>query len=62
MFDNLQWVSNPLAGSGWRDMAPLGRSPANITDAYPTASAFITYVNNQSYLWTYSAVAAVRRR
>ena len=54
MFDNLQWVSNPLAASGWRGMAPLV-GPANITTALQAAWPFYTLVNNNSYLWTYSS-------
>ena len=54
MFDNLQWVSNPLAASGWRSMAPLV-GPANITTALQAAWPFYTLVNNNSYLWTYSS-------
>ncbi|MBL8003272.1 MAG: fibronectin type III domain-containing protein [Flavobacteriales bacterium] len=54
IFDNLQWVSNPLAGCGYMSIAPLvGWS--NITDCYPYAYSFGSYVNNQSYLWTYSS-------
>ncbi|MEZ4756941.1 MAG: fibronectin type III domain-containing protein [Flavobacteriales bacterium] len=54
VFDNLQWVNNPLAGSGWRNIAPLV-GHANITEAYPYGSPFHTYVNGQSYLWTYAS-------
>lgn len=54
IFDNLQWVSNPLAASGWRSLAPLV-GPANITAPYPYGEAFHTFVNGQSYLWTYSS-------
>ncbi|MDQ3101183.1 MAG: fibronectin type III domain-containing protein, partial [Bacteroidota bacterium] len=32
MFDNLQWVSNPIAGCGWRSMGPLVGA-SNITNA-----------------------------
>ena len=54
MFDNLQWVANPLAASGWRTMGPLV-GPANITAPYQYGPAFHTMVNGQSYLWTYSS-------
>jgi hypothetical protein len=54
VFDNLQWVSNPLAASAWRNLSPLVGA-SNITTAYPYGSAFHTYVNGQSYLWTYSS-------
>jgi hypothetical protein len=54
VFDNLQWVSNPLAASGWRSLAPLV-GPSNITAPYPYGSPFHTFVNGQSHLWTYSS-------
>ncbi|MFN6176513.1 MAG: thrombospondin type 3 repeat-containing protein [Flavobacteriales bacterium] len=54
MFDNLQWVGNPIAGCGWRSMAPLV-GPANITNANQNGTPFYSLVNNQSYLWTYSS-------
>ncbi|MBK8498112.1 MAG: thrombospondin type 3 repeat-containing protein [Flavobacteriales bacterium] len=54
MFDNLQWVSNPLAASGWRAMAPLV-GPSNITNANQNGTDYYLLVNSQSYLWTYSS-------
>ncbi len=54
IFDNLQWVSNPLAASAWRNITPLV-GPANITVANPYGTAFHSLVNGQSYLWTYSS-------
>ncbi|MCB0763823.1 MAG: hypothetical protein KDB84_03900, partial [Flavobacteriales bacterium] len=54
IFDNLQWVSNPLAASAWRALAPMV-GPANITAPYQYGPAFHTLVNGQSYLWTYSS-------
>ncbi|MBK6830465.1 MAG: thrombospondin type 3 repeat-containing protein [Flavobacteriales bacterium] len=54
MFDNLQWVSNPMAASGWRSMAPLV-GPANITNANQNGTDFHLLINGQSYLWTYSS-------
>ncbi len=54
MFDNLQWVSNPLAASGWRAMAPLVGA-ANITNANQNGTDYYLLVNGQSYLWTYSS-------
>jgi hypothetical protein len=54
LFDNLQWVSAPMAASGWRAMGPLV-GPANITAPYPYGAPFHTFVNGQSYLWTYSS-------
>jgi hypothetical protein len=52
--DNLQWVGNPLAGCAYRDIAPLVGA-ANITNNLPTAWAFNTFTNGQSYLWTYGS-------
>ncbi len=54
MFDNLQWVSNPLAASGWRSMAPIV-GPSNILSANQNGTPFHSLVNGQSYLWTYSS-------
>ena len=50
VIDNLQWLGNPVAASGMR-VAPLTGN----TDLFvnPAFSSFGTYVNNQSYLWTY---------
>ncbi|MBK9175410.1 MAG: hypothetical protein IPM46_03555 [Flavobacteriales bacterium] len=56
MFDNLQWVSNPLAASGWRSMAPLV-GPSNITNANQNSTPFHQLMNGQSHLWTYSSGA-----
>ncbi|MBS1944463.1 MAG: fibronectin type III domain-containing protein, partial [Bacteroidetes bacterium] len=54
VFDNLQWVSNPLAGSGYRNIAALVGG-ANITDCYPYGASFSSQINGQSYLWTYES-------
>jgi len=54
MFDNLQFVSYPLAASGWRAMGPLVGS-TNITTAAQSATPFYMLVNNNSYLWTYAS-------
>ncbi|MBX2971943.1 MAG: hypothetical protein KF797_02470 [Flavobacteriales bacterium] len=49
MIDNLQWVGNPIAASGWRASALVGQiSPE---PAAPVLS-FTNYINGQSYLWT----------
>ncbi|MCB9181719.1 MAG: hypothetical protein H6593_09800 [Flavobacteriales bacterium] len=54
VLDNLQWVGNPIAGCAYRNMGPLvGHS--NVTDCYPYGSPFSSYVNGQSYMWTYSS-------
>lgn len=49
LVDNLQWVGNPIAASGWRASALVGQiSPE---PAAPVLS-FNNYINGQSYLWT----------
>ncbi|MEO8732764.1 MAG: hypothetical protein ABI373_00400, partial [Flavobacteriales bacterium] len=53
IFDNFQYMSNPLGASGWRNLTPLVGA-AQITAPNPNAYAFSTFVNGQSYLWTYS--------
>lgn len=54
MFDNLQWVSNPLAASGWRSMAPL-TGHTTISAPYQYGTPFKTLIDGQSHLWTYSS-------
>ncbi|MCC6840972.1 MAG: hypothetical protein IT230_12515, partial [Flavobacteriales bacterium] len=54
VFDNLQWVANPLAGSGYRNVSALVGA-SNVTNCYPYAQPFSTFVDGQSYLWTYSS-------
>ena len=54
IFDNLQWVSNPLSSSGWRNLTPMVGA-ANVTAPDPYAGNFSGYINNQSYLWTYNS-------
>ena len=54
VFDNLQWVSNPLAASAWRNMAGMV-SAANVTAANQGGTLFHQLVDDQSYLWTYSS-------
>jgi hypothetical protein len=56
MFDNLQWVSNPLAASGWRSMSALVGA-GNITNANQNSTPFHQLLNGQSYMWTYSSGA-----
>lgn len=53
IFDNFQWLADPLASSAWRNFGQLV-DPANITAPYQYGAAFSTYVNSQSYLWTYA--------
>ncbi|HQW99667.1 MAG TPA: thrombospondin type 3 repeat-containing protein, partial [Flavobacteriales bacterium] len=50
VIDNLQWVGNPIAASGFR-MQPLAGN-SNLTPSAPVLS-YDQYVNGQSYLWTY---------
>ncbi|MBL7964183.1 MAG: T9SS type A sorting domain-containing protein [Flavobacteriales bacterium] len=52
VFDNLQWVANPLAGSAWRNIPPMVGA-AQVAQPNVYAGAFNTLINNQSYLWTY---------
>ncbi|MFN3876216.1 MAG: fibronectin type III domain-containing protein, partial [Flavobacteriales bacterium] len=52
VYDNLQWVSNPLAASAWRSIPALV-SHAQTTAAAHLASEYPPLVHNQSYLWTY---------
>ncbi len=54
VFDNLQWVSNPLAASAWRNFAPMVGA-ANVTAANQGGTLFHQLVDDQSYLWTYSS-------
>ena len=54
VFDNLQWVGSPIAGSAWRNMGPLVGA-SNITDANENGTSFHNLVNGESYLWTYSS-------
>ncbi len=50
VIDNLQWLGNPVAASGMR-MAPLtGNSDLFVNPAF---GSFGSYVNGQSFLWTY---------
>jgi hypothetical protein len=55
IYDDLQGETTPIAGSGWRNIAPLVGA-ANITEVTPTPSAMMQdLVNGQSYLWTFGA-------
>ncbi|MBL0044988.1 MAG: fibronectin type III domain-containing protein [Flavobacteriales bacterium] len=53
VFDNFDDLSYALAGSGYKSIAPLVGN-ANFNDLNPNAAAFSTYVDDQSYLWTYA--------
>ncbi|MEO8589627.1 MAG: T9SS type A sorting domain-containing protein [Flavobacteriales bacterium] len=54
IFDNLQWISSPIAASGWRDITPLVGA-ANVTAPDVYAGNFSALINNQSYLWSYNS-------
>ncbi|MFZ1333652.1 MAG: hypothetical protein WAR83_15775, partial [Flavobacteriales bacterium] len=54
MFDNLQWVGNPLAASGWRSIAPMVGSE-EISAPYQYGPSYNSLVNGQSYLWAYAS-------
>lgn len=56
VYDNLQWVAQGLAATGWRCVPPL---VGNANTTYPNVAGlpFSSYVNGQSYLWTYSSGA-----
>lgn len=54
IFDNLQWAGSPLAGSAWRAFAPMVGA-ANVTAPYSYGSPFKSYVDEQSYLVSYSS-------
>lgn len=54
IYDNLQWVSNPLGASAWRNIAPLvGASNTSAPNIY--MGDYNTLINGQSYLWTYGS-------
>lgn len=54
VFDNFYYMAEPMAGSAWRNMAPMV-GPSNITTANVNAGNYTSQINNQSYLWTYSS-------
>jgi len=54
IFDNLQWVSNPLGASGWRTI-PAMVGPSEITAPYPYGPPFWSFTQGQGYLWTYTS-------
>ncbi len=49
VIDNLQWLGNPVAGSGLRTAPLTGNANLFVN---PALGSFGSYVNNQSYLWT----------
>ncbi|MCB0774425.1 MAG: fibronectin type III domain-containing protein, partial [Flavobacteriales bacterium] len=54
IFDNFQYLSDPLAGAAYRNIPALVGA-TNTTDIYPYADPFYTRINNQSYLWSYAS-------
>lgn len=54
IYDNLQWVANPLGASAFRSITPLvGAANTSAPNIY--MGDFNTLVNGQSYLWTYAS-------
>lgn len=53
IFDNFQYLSDPLGASGWRNITPLVGAD-QITIANPYAYEFSSLINGESYLWTYA--------
>lgn len=54
VFDNFQYITSPLAASGYRSISALVGS-GQITDAYPYAYSFHSQLDGESYLWTYAS-------
>jgi hypothetical protein len=54
IYDNLQWVSNPLGGSAWRNIGPMVGT-ANTAAPNIYMGDYNTLINGQSYLWTYGS-------
>ncbi|WKZ65901.1 MAG: hypothetical protein QY325_14160 [Flavobacteriales bacterium] len=59
VYDNLQWVSNPLAASAWRSFPPLVGT-AQTTAANHNMYEYPQLLHNQSYLWTYFSGGGVQ--
>ena len=53
VFDNFEDVGNALAASGYRSVS-ANVGPANMSDLNGNGSPFSSYINGQSYLWTFS--------
>ncbi|MFT3886243.1 MAG: thrombospondin type 3 repeat-containing protein [Flavobacteriales bacterium] len=52
IFDNFQDLNYPLASGGYRSLSALVGA-SNITDVNPYGQPFTSFINGQSYLWTY---------
>lgn len=58
VFDDLQWVMNPLASSGYQSLSTCVGGAA-LTDQPPSTGPFIDIVANNTYLWTYHGGAGL---
>ena len=52
VFDDLQWVNNPLASSGYMSL-PTSTGPTALTDQPPSSGPFINTFTTTDNLWTY---------
>lgn len=57
--DDLQWVSNPLACTGYMSAAPCV-GPGNITDLLPSMAPFIDHYSTNDHLFTYHCGAGLQ--
>lgn len=57
--DDLQWVSNPLACTGYMSTAPCV-GPGNITDLLPSMAPFIDHYGTNDNLFTYHCGAGLQ--
>ncbi len=53
VFDNFDDMANGLASAGYRSISALV-GPSNLSDLNPNGAPFTTYINDQSYLWTFA--------
>ncbi len=52
VFDDLQWVNNPLASSGYMSLT-TSTGPISLTDQPPSSGPFINTFTTTDNLWTY---------
>lgn len=57
--DDLQWVSNPLACTGYMSAAPCV-GPGNITDLVPSMAPFFDHYSTNDHLFTYHCGAGLQ--
>ncbi|QQR87494.1 MAG: hypothetical protein IPJ76_04505 [Flavobacteriales bacterium] len=57
--DDLQWVSNPLACTGYMSAGPCV-GPGNITDLLPSMAPFIDHYSTNDHLFTYHCGAGLQ--